>query len=283
MKTNNGSDFTIPVGFVVYHPGDLLIERIKMILEHGCQVYLFDNSPKSGHIREIFQHDSNFSYYTLGRNVGLGIGMSTICAQAYYDNHKSLVFFDQDTGFSDITISYINKFLVYHNSRLSEFSMVSFNAKNVIEEQPSRYNYDLIETNIAINSGSVLMLDALDNIGWHDVTYFVDGVDYKFCLDSVVNKYKIGECKCTPGFDHVTEQDDSLYSFCGMPFLARKYSRRRVFDSLTSLVRLICSSVINLRWDLALLFTKYLLAYVLTQTYVRLVEAFKELKAYVKV
>lgn len=262
----------IVIGIIVYNPTSNLFKRIDIALELGFDLYLVDNTPQNSMLRDRFQRRENFHYLTFGKNVGLGIGMSAICGQAYYDGHKNLLFFDQDTGFSADTLIYIANF--YENNRpdLTSFSILNFNSKvkNICDTNEGNA-YDYIECDLVINSGSLINLDALRNIGWHDTSYFVDGVDYKFCLDSVISGYKIGECGFTPGFDHVTEQDDKLYNFFGSNFLARKYSIFRVKDSVSSFLRLMIASAKHLKFKYFFIFLRQFAIYIAVQTYVRLV------------
>jgi rhamnosyltransferase len=259
------------VGVVVYNPTYKFIERINAVVKSGFDVYLLDNSPEDSKLRESFCNENKVHYITLGKNVGLGIGITAICGQAYYEGNKELVFFDQDTGFNDTTLSFIEYFAQKNSEQLSSYSMVNFNAKELDANKGQNNAFKLVEASLVINSGSLFFLDILKDMGWHDLSYFVDSVDYKFCLDSAVRNYKVGECKTTPGFDHVTEQDDSVYTFFGHKFMARKYSNRRVKDTLYSLLRLIGSSLINFKLVFFMKFSRFLIIYILVQSYVRIV------------
>ncbi|MFM4896983.1 glycosyltransferase [Aeromonas caviae] len=265
-------DKKIAIGIIVYNPTANLSKRIDIALGLGFDLYVLDNTPQKSMLRDNYQNQDGFHYLTLGKNIGLGIGMSSICAQAYYEGYSYLIFFDQDTNFSEDTLKFVVDFYEYNKAVLTAFSIMNFNSKKVDScNKNSGVNYDISEASLVINSGSLINLEALKNIGWYDVSYFVDGVDYKFCLDSAINKYKIGECGVTPGFDHVTEQDDIKYKFMGFGFLARKYSSRRVVDSVLSLFRLMVTSVVNLKWKYFKIFLRQFIIYIMVQTYVRLV------------
>jgi len=267
QKSNNRS---MVVGVVVYKPTNKFIERINEVVKSGFDVYLLDNSPEDSKLRDSFCYEKKVHYITLGKNVGLGIGITSICAQAYYEGNKELVFFDQDTGFNDKTLSFIENFSNENSQQLSSYSMVNFNAKELDVRNSNNNSFKLIRASLVINSGSLFFLETLKDMGWHDLSYFVDSVDYKFCLDSAVRNYKVGECKTTPGFDHVTEQDDSVYTFFRHKFMARKYSNRRVKDTLHSLLRLIGSSLLNFKYVFFMKFSRFLFVYILVQTYVRI-------------
>jgi hypothetical protein len=268
--------FDIAIGLIVYNPTDLLSKRIELILAMGFELYLLDNTPQNSMLRDLFKNKNKVHYLTLGQNVGLGIGMSAICGQAYYDGYKNLLFFDQDTNFSNETLEYIVSFHEYNKNSLESYSIINFKSPNGINNSSQYNEYSFKETDLVINSGSLIVLEKLNKIGWFDISYFVDSVDYKFCLDSNFSQYKIGLCMNTPGFDHVTEQDDSEYSFFGKKFLARKYSNSRVKDTFTSLLKLSISAFKNFNVKYGRIFLRQFVIYVLVQSYVRLVSPNKK-------
>ncbi|MDE1348417.1 hypothetical protein [Vibrio aestuarianus] len=263
----------IAIGFIIYNPTVHFIARINLLVGLGFKVYVFDNSPSLDATRNQLLEITGVEYSTFGKNVGLGIGITAVCSQAYYDGYSALMFFDQDTGFSAETLSFVNGFYKLQHKKLSGYSMVNFNSKYIVESIDSANydNYDFVDVELAINSGSLYILNAVKDIGWHDLSYFVDGVDYKFCLDSAKKRYKIASCRHTPGFDHVTEQDDLVYRFFHKKFLARKYNAKRVRDGILSNFRLISDSLINGEFRLASKFLRFLFINTLVQSYVRVV------------
>jgi rhamnosyltransferase len=91
---------------------------------------------------------------------------------------------------------------------------------------------------LAISSGMLFVLENARRMGWHDHSYFVDGVDYEFCLRARAQGLRIGLYPGTPGFDHESEQPDVPRRFAGRTWRLRKYSPHRVVDSLTAYARL---------------------------------------------
>ncbi|WP_274642585.1 glycosyltransferase [Pseudomonas serbica] len=259
----------VAIGIVVYNAGENLLDRLKMAVSAGYSVYVFDNSPSYDSVKKLAKSLEGINYFTCGNNVGLGYGISTVCAQAEVDNFQALIFFDQDTGFSEDTLNFVEKFYLDRKQLVSKYSAFLFNSKN--HSDASLNSDGLRDVNLAINSGSLYFLENLKKQGWHDASYFVDGVDYKFCLESAKHKMKIGECSYTPGFDHVTEQEDSLYSLFGKDYQLRPYSWRRIVDTSVSSVRLITYSLLNGEWKFLKILVRLFAIYLATQVYVRVV------------
>lgn len=260
-------DFSI--GFVIYCPEPSFIVRMKKIVDQGYSVCVFDNSPWKSETRD-YCFENKVNYYTVGKNVGLGYGMSSLCAQSYYRGGSALLFFDQDTIFSDETLEFISKCLRANMSWIEECSAVVFGAKLEAQEG-SEIIFNKVD--LAINSGSLFMLENLSRIGWHNEKYFVDSVDYDFCLRSKRAGMIVLECKSTPGFDHVSEQADRKYRFLGNVFSLRAYPIFRVFDSIKTSAGLILSALYHREFLFALRLTRILLGYVVFQVFARIMSS----------
>ena len=258
----------IAIGFVVYNPSINLIYRLQETLLLGFTVYIFDNSPEKSIIRNFIKGRGSIKYATSGKNLGLGIGLSTICAQAYYDDCPALVFFDQDTFFSAETLIAIEKYYINNQHLVSNYSSVVFNSRNIGQKNNGFVNC-FEDVLLSRNSGSLFFLENVKRMNWHNEKYFVDGVDYEFCLNSQLNNYRIGEYSCTPGFDHAVEQGDKKYKFFGKTYSMRKYSWYRIMDTAHSSVKLIFRSVFHGKIQFAVRITRLLSIYIVTQLLVR--------------
>jgi rhamnosyltransferase len=265
----------IAIGFVTYNASTSLILRIQAIVSAGFKVYVFDNSPEDDLIRQNSKKlDRDFiKYTTCGKNLGLGYGISSVCAQAYYDSFKALIFFDQDTVFDLSTLEFIEKFYSERVNEFANYSAIVFNAKAPLGE--SQQVKDIL---LAISSGSLFLLDNLKKINWHNQNYFVDYVDYEFCLRSNNYKLKIGEYASTPGFDHESEQPDRIYKILGKERLLRKYSTSRVMDAVTASTKLFIQSIIAGNCVIAYAVFRSFVIYVNFQILIRIINIFKRQK-----
>ncbi|KTC55808.1 hypothetical protein AO262_25885 [Pseudomonas fluorescens ABAC62] len=252
----------IAVGIVVFHAGSELLRRLEMTTADGFDIYVFDNSPDNINVRKLAKLHPQIRYFTCGKNLGLGVGISTITANAYHDGYKALLFFDQDTGFTNETLCYIESNYLSNIATYRNFSAIAFQSKGsaLVRDVP-----------LLINSGSLYFLEKLKALNWLDCTYFVDSVDYKLCLDSRVKGYRIGACGATPGFDHVTEQADDRYHIFGRSYSMRAYSRSRIKDTLWSNLKLISSAFKSAQFGFAVNIVKLLTIYCATQIAVRLI------------
>ena len=266
-------DRKIAIGVVTYNPSGNLISRLSLALASGFILYIFDNSPEDGIVQNFRNNRQTCRYFTCGKNVGLGFGISTVCAQAYYDSFPALIFFDQDTIFNRRTLDFIEDFYINNANIASNYSAIVFNSKNSGDCAGS--NFIFKDVLLARSSGSLFFLENLKKLNWHNETYFVDCVDYGFCLNSNNNNLKIGECSMAPGFDHESEQPDVKYMVFGKERLLRKYSTKRIIDTIFASARLLITSVITKNIAFSVATIRSLAIYLYGQCVVRLINAFK--------
>lgn len=216
---------------VVYYPSESLFERLRESIDLGFEVYLFDNSPEVLLPPDIVKNP-RVMYVTAGKNVGLGLSISVLCATACGQGSKYALFLDQDTVISGRTLEFIERadfYELFESNR--KFSAVVFDGKS------SRFK-GVLEVDFAINSGSLFSLEVLSKIGWHNSDYFVDCVDYEFCLRSRHFGYRIGKIFNTTDFNHSTEQGDYEFVIFGKSLKLRRYSPLRRKDAIRAYVRL---------------------------------------------
>lgn len=260
---------SIAIGFVIYNPEESFLDRVKSTIQLGFNVYIFDNSPENRIIWHFASQEPKVRYMTCGKNHGLGLGISTVCAQAYYANNVALLFFDQDSIFSEETLNFIDKFYLKNAAMEKTHSAIVFNSKKLSSDQNIGF---LKDVPLVINSGSLFFLKNLKKLNWHNESYFVDGVDYDFCLRSSLNGFLIGEYDCTPGFDHSTEQPDQHYIIFGKEYALRAYSYTRIIDTSTSSLKLIIASLMGGAIKFTFKIVRLWLIYLIAQILVRILK-----------
>jgi GT2 family glycosyltransferase len=258
----------IALGFVVFNPPSTLLARFELALAADWELFIYDNSPTDGRVRSFCAARKKTYYFTSGKNAGLGYGMSTVAAQAYYGGHTVMLFFDQDTDFTHNTLAFVSKFYRLKGSLANSYSSVVFNAKRALGEAASS-EFVCRDVLLSISSGSLYFLENLRRLNWFDESFFVDCVDYEFCLRSRIANFKTGACLNTPGYDHETEQDDSTYWVFGKLRRLRKYSRSRVRGTIHASLRLCWRSAIRADGRYLWTLLRSLGGYVLWQIVVR--------------
>jgi GT2 family glycosyltransferase len=251
------------IGLVTYHPHIRLLNRINRMIALGFRVYLFDNSPCDEFYTQSIKSLSSVLYFTAGKNVGIGFALSTLCATAYAHGFERLLFLDQDTGISAVTLEFIETCIKRQTTQIpSEYAALVFSGK--------AGPYDrLTEVSLAISSGSLFNLPLLKSIGWHNHHYFVDCVDYELCVRARRNGYRIGVIHNTPDFDHVSEQPDRTIKLFGKQLLVRRYPASRIKDATSAYMKLILGGLLKNRPGDTYALSRSLALYVLGQLMAR--------------
>ncbi|WP_052190835.1 hypothetical protein [Chitinibacter sp. ZOR0017] len=262
---------TFALGFVLYQPKDSFFDRLQKISELGVSIYIFDNSTSLIEGGHAIGAGGNIFYEKNAKNYGLGKGLYDLANRAYSDGKKALIFFDQDTVITPETILFIMKCCEDPTVDFYNACAILFSGrrKELIGFEPAISNVKL-----AINSGTLFNLECLKEIGWHDPSFFVDGVDYEFCLRCKIRKKIIIEVSNAPGFDHVSEQDDLTYKIFGLKLRMRAYPFFRIKDYIFSSSRLLFKSIASGEFSFARELARQLSIYMLSQAIVRLLNVF---------
>lgn len=231
------------IGFILYHPGNAALERISWLLDMGYPLYICDNSPSLQQGIGAIKCLENRRYFTTGGNAGIGRSFQLMCATAFYEGYSHLLYFDQDTVFTQDTLKFIQRVL---DSRIYDLGLnhaLSMTFRDKVDRRDTLGEIKVLGQRacyvpFTISSGTLFSLNALKILGWHDPTFFVDGVDYSICLSAAKKKMRILEIYETPGLDHSYEQDDLFYRLGSYHFKGRKYPPMRRKDYSISTIRL---------------------------------------------
>lgn len=264
------SNKKMAIGFIVFKPEDSFFDRLVEIDQAQITTYIFDNSPELTATKDFVSQLSCAHYFSSVVNVGLGVGLHELCLRAHQENFESLLFFDQDTKFNLDTVAFIRNFYSEMDLELaSKYSAICFSGPHE-QAQDNVGHQSHVDVDLVINSGSLFFLKNVKKMGWHNQSYFVDGVDYEFCLRSHIAGFRVGKFLNTPYFDHESEQPDKVVTILGKRLLIRKYSLVRVRDGFRSYLRLIYSAVRSGQFKYAFLFCRSFLVYIFGQLLARI-------------
>lgn len=176
-------------GITLYNPNDSEIRNIYKYMDTFEYIYVYDNTEKSN-LKMKFKEDK-FVYISSGSNDGLSIAYNNICTRAIQDGHKYIMLLDQDSIVEPI---YINKMInaICRNSleNIAVYGMdIIYNHKNKCEKNENSGSLRYVEW--TISSGSIIDLSLFYKIGMFDENYFIDRVDFDYCISARKLGYKI--------------------------------------------------------------------------------------------
>ncbi len=264
------------ISFILFNPTVHTWERLALAIDAGYDIFLFDNSPSCTDESFLAKNQRKIRYFTTGANNGIAYALKILSNAAWTGGWQMMLYFDQDTIFTLETLLYVSEFAMYCNTNWTTFDTlrvfsVTFRAKKMNSKQNrviSFGNYNLEEVEFTISSGTLFFLDKLAKVGGHDVSYFIDGVDYYICLAAEKQNQLIAEISNIPGLDHSTEQGDHCWSFLGKQFIGRKYPISRIKDFLRASFKLLFFSL-RIGSSKTLKLIKLFFSYILIQIVVR--------------
>jgi rhamnosyltransferase len=215
---------------ILYNPETNALDNIRNAKKLGIFPIVYLNKVDNDNfINEL----NNIDILILGDNNNVGLG------QAFYELEKHLssvdlkyfIYFDQDTK---VEISaWLNILNTFENLFKNTAVGLLYYGHNI--QTHSR---------LVTSSGCLFSLKILNEIGFHDKSYFVEGVDYEFCLRLNTFGYKISSIKCK-GIDHQSLQDGFKVNFLFKIINLRIYGKSRTIDFNLSHKRLLKQAVSN--------------------------------------
>lgn len=238
---------------VLYNPPKNAIKNIVLAKSAGFIPIVYLNSVNEDYLNEL----KDLEVITLGDNTNVGLGRAFNDVETYFTLHliEHFIFFDQDTiveqsGWNYIKSTYLNLFqddvgMLYFNSHISSDDL-----------------------NVVINSGCAFSLKVLSVTGYHNHFYFVEGVDYEFCLRLKAHGYKIKSVLLN-SIDHSTLQDKTEKILLGKKLDVRCYGSNRLRDFNKSHFRLIKKAIKLGQYRLLLFFIKSFIVFNLKEFFNR--------------
>lgn len=197
---------------ILFTPDISVIDNIKSYLQYLDKLFIYDNSPISN--LDLFQSlypEFEIEYIHNGNNDGISKSINIVAKKLYNTRNSWLLTMDQDSSFPAYSFPKmidIAKSADQNVGILSPFHMTALNnnkSKVAIEKKMT-----------VMTSGNLLNIAAHKKIGGFDEKYFIDCVDWEYCLN--LN---------TKGYQVLTLNDIELNHGLGMPFKTTSLLRRK--------------------------------------------------------
>lgn len=235
----------VAAAIISYHPPAALAGRLQLLREAGMQVYLWQNSETPAEAVQWANEVLNQG----AANAGLGPSLSLLLDHARTAGYEKLLYFDQDTTFTAESLACIADFLEsgYYTTAFAaiRFAEAAHSLAGKARPQPQR---------LLLSSGMLFQLSATSR---HDPSFFVEGVDYQYCLDAAVNGYQLGLVGCE-GIRHESVQPEELYIAGPFQKAYRPYPTGRNLEMTKAYLRLLGRAMWHQQPSHALRFWKFL-------------------------
>jgi rhamnosyltransferase len=258
MKVKKFEPENIVFFSILFDPDKNAIKNIMIANKCGYKSVVYINRVNSSFMYELNLLDVTI----LGRNENGGLGMAFSELEDYLKEHRIdyFLYFDQDTVVTDHAWKYI-----MHSFK----SLFSSPEVGMLFYGSNKSNH----SNVVVSSGCLFAMDTIKKIGNHNATFFVEGVDYEFCLRLRNFNYKIQNVYLY-SIDHLTLQAGNTLKKFGLKFNIRIYGNKRLKDFNLSHIKLIKSSLISGQYKMVLFFIRSLVTFNFFEFYSRVLTRF---------
>lgn len=179
---------------VVYNPDKSVIDNIKTYIGELEKLYIVDNTEKNN---SDFKNELSadlksycYEYILLGKNMGLGRALNIGIKKAEKEQYSWILTMDQDSNFQN------NIMLLYKNyiekNDIAKIALLS--PQYSTERNKIKINSEVEEMYWTMQSASLFNIDIIKEIGYFREDFFIDCIDYEYCLRAREHGYKILRC-----------------------------------------------------------------------------------------
>ncbi|MEZ9669510.1 glycosyltransferase [Vibrio breoganii] len=178
---------------ILYNPESSIIENIRSYISEVEEIFLFDNSikPNDWIINKFNYEDrKKIKYIFNSENKGLPKGINIAISKSIGKGVRFLLTMDQDSKFSGKDFITFKK-MVFKHSYNNEKIGVYAPFHSLPNETKKVFCRDYEYTDIVMTSGNIIDNLISKDIGYFNEEYFIDGVDWEYCLRLSEHDYKV--------------------------------------------------------------------------------------------
>ena len=162
---------------ILYNPGGYIVQNIKLIINQVQKLYIIDNSDVNDY-QSAFGN-KNIAYIKNNENKGIASALNQAAVIALADGYDYLLTLDQDSLPEMDLIEKYSNYINTNNSDCIGLLSPNYIYKDFSKPQKKLFDHPVL---VALTSGSLLNLHAYDKCGPFKDEYFIDYVDYEYCL-----------------------------------------------------------------------------------------------------
>lgn len=176
-------------GVVTYNPDiERFIENVNSICSQVSKVIVFDNGSNNiSRISKIAKKYNNLLLISCKKNRGLAYALNVICEKAAESDVDWILLLDQDSVSEEKCIKTFSEYFDLEKAAI--LCPVMFDSRRRVRIPQKKNDYTEIEE--CIQSGAVYNVNILKEVGFFDEWYFIDYIDYDYCISVRRKGYKI--------------------------------------------------------------------------------------------
>ena len=180
----------ICMGVVLYYPNQSDLKRIESYTNTVDKVIVFDNTDDgSNENSAFFTGAKNIQYISQRENLGMARALNELCKKAISNGYDYIITMDQDSIFNTSDISNLINYI--SSNRLDNIGIIAprvhyLNKKSKVDKgntTKKEMEQKIEFVDWVITSGSAINLNTFNMTKGFDEKYFIDRVDYDYCME----------------------------------------------------------------------------------------------------
>ncbi|MBE6161602.1 MAG: glycosyltransferase family 2 protein [Firmicutes bacterium] len=180
---------------VFYNPATEALNNINSYLKNIDKLYIVDNTPD----KKLEIDNKKIEYIPLMDNKGIAYALNVGAKRALDEGYEWILTMDQDSTFKDNALLKMIKFLVKlkNDKSFSKQQDLSYSKIGVLSPlhlipqiEGQKYE-DVTKPLLVMTSGNLVNLKAYKKIGGFKDWFFIDCVDFDFCLNMRNHGYEV--------------------------------------------------------------------------------------------
>lgn len=182
-------DVKIWAGIVTYNPNlHRFKENIESINNQVSNIVVFDNGSNNfDDINRMVQYYKKIVLIHSSKNKGLGYALNQICMKAFDEKVDWILLLDQDSVSDSMCIEIFSEYFSLKQAAI--LCPVMFDSRRRVCTPVKLEGYT--EVDECIQSGAVYNVSILKEMNFFDEWYFIDYIDYDYCISVRRKGYKI--------------------------------------------------------------------------------------------
>jgi rhamnosyltransferase len=183
--------------FISYNPNDSFINNVNQLVGQVSEILIIDNNSdiNSHKFLKKISENSKITIIYNQKNLGIATALNQGVNYAIAHSYEWIATFDQDSKPPNNFIR--SMFYAYSQYSLQDqLAIISpryFNevSQLIIPVKRGDINSTFFEIEAAMTSGNLCKTSIFEKVGLFEEDFFIDYVDYEFCLRCICNGFKI--------------------------------------------------------------------------------------------
>lgn len=175
---------------ILYNFDENVINNIKTYENYVDEVILIDNSDEKKYFEKYKKDIEKYTYISMGENVGIAKALNEGIMYSKEKGYEWILTMDQDTR---LTTNIIDKYK-YIINELKDDKNIILSPIYVFDRKKTQKFQGIREIDYVMQSANLLNVKSFLDVGKFKEEFFIDVVDYEFCLRARKKGYKIISC-----------------------------------------------------------------------------------------